>query len=287
VFAWSYSAPPDLSLFCERHGIPLTYVEDGFIRSVGLGADRTAPASLVFDDMAMHFDRLRPSRLEVLLATYDFDGDTPLMDAATRLAALMLEQGLSKYMFTPSRKVAEVLELGSPRVLVLGQVEDDLSIRYGAESLISGNQLVMQAAQENPGAQILYRPHPESLAYAKPHYSNPALVSDVCTVLGPEFSIGDCMDSADRVYTVTSLAGFEAALRGKPVVTMGAPFYSSWGFTEDRLQIGRRTRHLTPLQVLAGAYLLYPRYAGVEAEGSAKVEQVMALVANLASAKAR
>ncbi len=60
AFAWSYNFPPDLALFCARRGIPLTYVEDGFLRSQGLGAARTTPASLVFDDRAMHFDRLRP-----------------------------------------------------------------------------------------------------------------------------------------------------------------------------------------------------------------------------------
>src|SRR5690606_35749296 len=116
------------------------------------------------------------------------------------------------------------------------------------------------AAEENPGAQILYRPHPEALAYAKAHYSKPHDVAHIATILGPDFGIGDCLDNADMVYTVTSLAGFEAALREKHVVTLGAPFYSGWGFTEDRLPVARRTRQLTPLEVLGGAYLLYPKY---------------------------
>jgi capsular polysaccharide export protein len=247
----------------------LTYVEDGFIRSFGLGADRSAPLSLVFDDQAMHFDRLRPSRLENLLANYDFEGDGGLRQQADQLARLMLDKGLSKYNFSGAvRQVADIAPPGRARILVLGQVEDDLSIRYGADQPISGNELVMLAAQENPTAQILYRPHPESLAFSKPHYSNPALVSDLCQILGPDFSIADCLDSCDRVYTVTSLAGFEAALRGKSVVTLGAPFYAGWGFTEDRLPIGRRSRQLSAEQVLAAAYLLYPRYSGLAANAN-------------------
>jgi capsular polysaccharide export protein len=285
VFTWSYGAPADLALLCSRNGIPLTFVEDGFIRSVGLGADRSSPFSLVFDDQAMHFDRLRPSRLEAILASHDFDADRPLMKAAAELADRMVGQGLTKYMFASTRRVADLLRPGVRHVLVLGQVEDDLSIRYGAEAPLSGNALVLLAARENPGAQILYRPHPESLAYAKPHYSNPRLVADLCTVLGPEFGIADCIDNADLVYTVTSLAGFEAALRGKPVVTMGTPFYSGWGITQDRLPVARRTRRLTPLQVLAGAYLLYPRYAGIALESdSGKAEAVLASVARLSEA---
>jgi capsular polysaccharide export protein len=264
VFSWSYKAPTDLQLWCKRRDVKLTYVEDGFIRSFGLGAERSAPLSLVFDERAMHFDRLRPSRLEELLQSYDFHGDVDLSSLTQRLKRLMLDRGLSKYNFPEAkRKVADVAIAGRRRVLVLGQVEDDLSIRYGSDRPISGNELVMLAADENPRAQIFYRPHPESLSFAKPHYSNPRLVSDVCTILGPDFAIGDCLDSCDIVYTVTSLAGFEAAIRGKQVVTLGAPFYSGWSFTEDRLPLARRARSLTADQVLGAAYLLYPRYSGL------------------------
>jgi capsular polysaccharide export protein len=42
-------------------------VEDGFIRSVGLGADLTRPLSWVQDDLGIYFDATKPSRLEVLL----------------------------------------------------------------------------------------------------------------------------------------------------------------------------------------------------------------------------
>ena len=282
VFTWSYKAPSDLRLFCHNNSIPLSFVEDGFIRSFGLGADRSAPASLVFDDLAMHFDRLHPSRLEGLLAGYDFSAHSEVMEHADQLRQLMLSNGLSKYNFRPAtRRVADIAVAGKDRILVLGQVEDDLSIRYGAEQPISGNELVMLAAGENPGAQIFYRPHPESLAYSKPHYSNPALVADRCLILGPEFSIADCLDNCDRVYTVTSLAGFEAALRGKSVVTLGAPFYSGWGFTEDRLPIVRRTRRLTAEQVLAAAYLLYPRYAALSENASSA--EVLAMVQRFAA----
>ncbi len=266
IFAWSYNFAPDLELFCRRKGLPLTYVEDGFIRSLGLGVARSAPASLVFDDRAMHFDRLRPSRLEELLASYDFDADSELMAAAEALAGLMRGRGLSKYNLPAARRVEEVLTPGKRRVLVLGQVEDDLSIRYGTESPLTGNQMVMRAAEENPEAQILYRLHPDTASHARPQYSDPALVADLCAILGPEFGIADCLDQADLVYTATSLAGFEAALRGKPVVTLGAPFYAGWGITEDRLPVPRRSRKLSALQILAGAYLLYPRYAGVRPE---------------------
>ena len=52
------------------------------------------------------------------------------------------------------------------------------------------------------------------------------------------------LDGVDTLYTVSSGMGFEAALAGKRVVTFGSPFYSGWGFTDDRrLKLQRATRH--------------------------------------------
>lgn len=262
IFTWSYKFPPKLQDFCSRAGISLTYVEDGFLRSIGLGAERSTPLSLVFDRKAMHFDRLRVSELEELLMTVNLEGDTELLATADRLKHLIVSGGLTKYVLP--RAVARIADLGLPRhrerVLVLGQVEDDLSIRYGASRAWTCNELVRLAKGENPAADILYRPHPESLAFPKPHYSDPAEVATICKVLGPIYSIGDCISAADTVYTVTSLAGFEAVLHGKRVVTIGRPFYSGWGFTEDRDPTERRSRRRPPIEVLAIAYGRYPHY---------------------------
>jgi hypothetical protein len=42
------------------------------------------------------------------------------------------------------------------------------------------------------------------------------------------------LDAVDAVWTMTSTLGFEALLRGKPVVCLGTPFYAGWGLTKDR-----------------------------------------------------
>ncbi|MBT9386717.1 hypothetical protein KM176_22915 [Pseudooceanicola sp. CBS1P-1] len=262
VFTWSYKFPPYLAQFCAEQTIPLTYVEDAFIRSFGLGAARSQPLSLLFDDRAMHFDRSKTSELDEILASHDFAGDGTLMEQAAQIRDMIVTSGLSKYNFDDT---AASLDSVFPRdgrhtILVLGQVEDDLSMRYGATQLLSGNDLVTRAVLENPEARVLYRPHPEALAFSKKHYSKPEAVSAYCHVVGPEFSLRDCIAAADEVHTVTSLAGFEAALHGRKVVTYGWPFYAGWGFTEDRDPVGPRPRALRVEEVLAGAYILYPRY---------------------------
>lgn len=68
----------------------------------------------------------------------------------------------------------------------------------------------------------------------------------------------------DEVHTLTSLSGFEALLRGVPVVTYGRPFYAGWGLTEDRapegFPPGRRGVARSLEELVAATLLLYPRY---------------------------
>jgi capsular polysaccharide export protein len=83
---------------------------------------------------------------------------------------------------------------------------------------------------------------------------------------------------------MTSLVGFEALLRGLPVVTYGQPFYAGWGLTRDHAPLGRRTRHLTLDELVAAALLRYPRYVSWSAHCFCTAEDK---VAELASARER
>jgi capsular polysaccharide export protein len=65
----------------------------------------------------------------------------------------------------------------------------------------------------------------------------------------------------DEVHVNTSLAGFEALLRGKGVTTYGVPFYAGWGLTHDLGPVpGRRTARRSLDELVAATLLLYPRY---------------------------
>ena len=59
---------------------------------------------------------------------------------------------------------------------------------------------------------------------------------------------------------MTSLAGFEALIRDKPVGVHGIPFYAGWGLTDDRMAVPRRTRRITKEMLGAAALILYPFY---------------------------
>ena len=65
----------------------------------------------------------------------------------------------------------------------------------------------------------------------------------------------------DEVHVNTSLAGFEALLRGKAVTTYGVPFYAGWGLTRDLGPVpARRTAKRSIDELVAAALLIYPRY---------------------------
>lgn len=264
VYAWSYKFPKLLEQICSEADIPLSYVEDGFIRSFGLGASKTTPMSLVFDRKAMHFDRQEMSDLEGILASYDFAADAQLMCRAEKMIEDLKSKNVSKYNGL-GHDMNLRSELGIDEkedcILVIGQVEDDLSLAYGMKHLMSGNDLVLRAAMENPSATILYRPHPESRLVAKKHYSNPKDVSHFAHIVPEEASLHACFAAANRVYAMTSLAGFEALLHDLPVKVFGCPFYAGWGVTEDVDEnVSRRTRTLTVQEIFAAAYILYPKY---------------------------
>jgi capsular polysaccharide export protein len=76
-----------------------------------------------------------------------------------------------------------------------------------------------------------------------------------------ELPIASLLAMVDEVHVNTSLAGFEALLREKPVTTYGVPFYAGWGLTRDLGPIPeRRTSQRSVDELVAAALLLYPRY---------------------------
>lgn len=282
VLVWQYKGPPQIKTFCQRRGIQFHYVEDGFIRSISLGALRTPPMSMVFDKQDMFFNANSPTDLENLLATYDFDSDPPLMERARANLQKLLSTRLSKYNSGETLDVNSIYgEKETKRVLVIGQVERDASIAYGCSRKFSNNDLVWLARRENPDAQVIYKPHPEVMAGTADAMSNPDLVRGVAQVLDQDISLPDAMETIDHVYTITSLAGFEAVLRGIKVTTVGCPFYSGWGLTDDRQPNPRRRRTLTAEHIFAAAYILYPRYMDPTSKEPIDIERSLELLSHM------
>lgn len=96
--AWGPELPAAVEALAKARNIPVTLIEDGFLRSARPSASRTPPLSLTLDGRALYFDCRHASDLEVLLKTYDFEADTALMERARAGIALLTESGISSIM---------------------------------------------------------------------------------------------------------------------------------------------------------------------------------------------
>ena len=130
------------------------------------------------------------------------------------------------------------------------------------------------AIRENPGAQIIYKAHPD-LEFSDEVRKIRSEVSGDYQIIDGSISMYDCTEEVDQAYTITSLSGFEALLAGVPkVTTLGCPFYAGWGLTDDRQYNPRRTVKRTLEEVFACAYLLYPTYFDPASGKKLKAEEV-------------
>jgi capsular polysaccharide export protein len=143
-------------------------------------------------------------------------------------------------------------------VLVPGQVEDDASIQLGCRDIKTNRGLLEATRRAAPDAFLIFKPHPDVLSGNRQGAVPEAL--SLCDHVEEDASLAQCLAVADAVHTMTSLVGFEALLRELEVHCYGQPFYSGWGLTRDRHPVARRTRTLSLDELVAGTYLLYPRY---------------------------
>ena len=241
----------------------LLRVEDGFLRSRGLGAQLVPPLSLITDDEGIYYDPTRPSQLETLITAPFPPGGKARAEA---LIAAIVKQRLSKYNLAAGP--LPPLPRG-PRILVPGQVEDDASIRLGAGAITTNHALLQETRRAHPLATILYKPHPDVEAGLRPGALSEDQTRDLADLVVPGADPVELIGEVDQIWTMTSLLGFEALLRGKSVTCLGAPFYAGWGLTDDLVPVPRRRHHAPdghpmPRPSLAklayAALIAYPRY---------------------------
>jgi capsular polysaccharide export protein len=258
VVVWGAGERSELVHEAEKHGIPVHRMEDGFLRSVGLGSDLVRPLSLVVDTSGIYFDPSAPSDLETILRETDFSTDLKKRGAAMRKR--IVEERLSKYNVGDDSPPDLLAAPGQRIILVPGQVEDDASIRLGCVDIRTNLDLLVEVRRQNPEAYIVHKPHPDVLAGNRKGGIPTSEALKFCDQIITETSMPACLRAVDEVHTLTSLTGFEALLHGKTVSTYGLPFYAGWGLTRDRHQVSRRGRKLELDELITGALILYPRY---------------------------
>ncbi|WCT74857.1 beta-3-deoxy-D-manno-oct-2-ulosonic acid transferase [Sphingomonas naphthae] len=258
IATWPSRVPADFADQATAAGARVHLVEDGFLRSPGLGADLHPPLSVVVDGQGIYYDPSRPCDLETILATHEFP---PAIKArADRLRQRIVTRGIGKYgVSTP----AAVLDLPAGRriVLVAGQVEDDMSVLAGGAGVAGNRDLLERARAAEPDAYLLFRPHPDVEAGHRKGAVPDAEALRFADVISRGGSLAALLEQVDSVHVLSSLTGFEALLRNRDVVIHGQPFFAGWGLTRDLAPaMLRRNKKLELDELIAGALILYPRY---------------------------
>ena len=257
VAVWPSRIPAASFADAARRGVPLVQVEDGFIRSVGLGVDFVPPQSVAVDRLGIHYDPSGPSELEAMLEASEFPAGMRARAAALR--ARIVADRIGKYGAADETPMPE--RSSRRLVLVPGQVEDDRSVLLGGGDVAGNLDLLRRVRLAEPEAKIWFRPHPDvDTGHRRGRVDDADALIHVDRVVRGG-SMAALLAVVDAVHVLTSLTGFEALLRGREVVCHGIPFFSGWGLTRDLASApDRRTRRLGLDELVAATLIRYPRY---------------------------
>ncbi len=255
-------------------------VEDGFIRSVGLGGDLYPPLSLLFDKKGIHYDASKVSDLEDQLQNSNVNYNQKMR--ARNVLDSITKFKISKYNLRVKEKIKLPKNAINKEIIgVLGQVESDNSIIYGVpDNTIQRTNfaLVEQVRKDYPDAYIIYKPHPDTESGLRLKGKEEDSIIINADLIAHKTSLEDLFNKVDRIAVFTSLGGFEALIRGISVITYGFPFYAGWGLTQDYLEhhswAKRRTRKLTIEELTFISLIKYPFYSSIKFNCLTEIENI-------------
>lgn len=269
---WGVKGEQRWQVAASRNEIPVWRMEDGFLRSSGLGSDLQPPLSLVLDKTGIYYDATRQSDLENLLNHSSLTIEQ--QQRAQALRQKLIASKLSKYNLG-EQWVIPGNSAGKQKLLVTGQVENDASIARGTQTIKTNLALLRTVRRRNPDAFIIYKPHPDVLVGNRPGHITAEDMDLLADCVALDADIIECIQQVDEVHTMTSLSGFEALIHGKKVYCYGIPFYAGWGLTTDEHTCERRQNLLTLNDLLYQTLISYPSYIHPELRQSISPEMAM------------
>ncbi|WP_257935454.1 capsular assembly complex, KDO transferase KpsC (double domain) [Campylobacter lari] len=241
----------------KKHNTKFLLLEDGFLRSLNLGIENSPSFSIVKDDVGIYYDATTPSKLENILNTYEFSYKE--LKQAKKAIELIKKEKLSKYnnnLCIPK----ELFSANEERVLIITQVANDASLKFGLADNFSTQDIINDAIKENPNAKIYIKIHPDILSGKKQSDFDVQDLPSKCVVVKENYNPIELLSHFKKVYTKTSGMGFEALMLGCKCVCYGVPFYAGWGLTQDKQACKRRLKKRTLEEVFYATYILYSEY---------------------------
>ncbi|HEC1749903.1 TPA: capsular polysaccharide biosynthesis protein [Campylobacter lari] len=241
----------------KKYNARFLLLEDGFLRSLNLGMENSPSFSNVKDDVGIYYDATTPSKLEKILNTYEFNSKE--LEQAKKAIELIKKEKLSKYnnnLCVPK----ELFNINEERVLIITQVANDASLKFGLAENFLTHDIINEAIKENPNAKIYIKIHPDVLSGKKQSDFDVQDLSSKYVVIKENYNPIELLSCFKKVYTKTSGMGFEALILGCECVCYGVPFYAGWGLTQDKQVCKRRLKKRSLEEVFYAAYILYSEY---------------------------
>lgn len=270
----------ELESWARRYEVAFWRMEDGFVRSVGLGADLRRPSCLVIDTQGLYYRAEQPSDILTLLNNTRFT--QAQRERGSKLQTMLSELAVTKYNLGYSDEVSGADHLnirdqaaGREVILVPGQFEADQSIQNSRGAVKSNLALLQATRRAYPDAYILFKEHPDLYSGVRPGALGETAALKYADLYVTHVDMHELIQACDRVSTMTSLTGFEALIRHRRVRVWGSPFYAGWGLTDDELEFPERTANITAEELVYTALVLYCRCFSWVTRSEASPEQVI------------
>lgn len=279
VFGWGMKRKSiQAKKFGALNDIPYFSLEDGFIHSMGQGQLGDQSWSLVADSTGIFYDASQPSDLELLIL------NTTLLpkqrEQCKKNIQTIIKHGITKYN-NSKRSLPNLVSGLNNIILVIDQVEGDLSIEYSLATKNSFQTMLDAAISENPNSNIFIKTHPDVInAKKKGCIDLRANLPQNVKIISENTNSLLLASLAKKVYVVSSQVGFDALLLMKKVICFGAPFYAGWGLTEDRLDsrldiFRRRHKTIDIETIFYAAYDLYSSYIHPDTDRPCSLKEIL------------
>ena len=157
-----------------------------------------------------------------------------------------IKTGIKPYFRRPlSSDYYSPTEYSSKYVFYPFHVPYDAQITFRGWQYRNQDETVKLIAGALPEGFTLYaKPHPHSTGhFPLKWFKELSKVANV-KLIAPEVSAHSLIEHSKAIVTVNSDVGWEALLYGKPVVTLGKPFYYGLGYTHDVEDISELSEHI-------------------------------------------
>ncbi|AEE87646.1 Capsular polysaccharide export system protein KpsC [Francisella cf. novicida Fx1] len=267
-----------------RFNKKVIFIEDGFIRSIYPYTRKenktllSVSCAYVIDSKTLYYDATKESDLENLINS-DFKLSDDMCQRASNCMQKIINNNISKYNHQPI--VDFNFAKDKKKVLIVGQSQGDMSLKYGLCVDNSFEDMILSAMEENKNSEIIIKIHPDELIKNKnSKYIRNLKKNKNVKIIDYEINPIYLIKQVDIVYVLTSQLGFEALMCGKKVVCFGAPFYSNWGVTDDRIIVRRRCKKRSIEEIFYITYILYSKYYNPQTNKKETLEGVLDFIIN-------